>query len=511
MKRKQPITSIKRRKQYDSTTAAIRVIVSFVTDQLYRLRNVRSVERLSFYEKMLTDLIGLTKASLSTVHFTCIFLNIARQQEQHHLEQMFPLPLKLEDSLEHISVKDLFYTAVRKGSLPVASSSLPLPIFNSTETLHQHCLELLHHCVTNIFAFLEDNGSTNSWCIREECFFLQQIHNYTMKLEDSFDAQQVDYGESFDSELYQHESFDVSNGSNDINVNGVDDSQFLEYASEGAEEYAEEIESFVSDGSSYAEIDIQVETKTPSRIRRFASALKPLFIRSKNNNKDDELAIAAAASTFVLSGFEDKSLPNADSMHDEFGIASPGSMILEDTISADVSDSALKDSSSEIFGKAIALCVFQSLDTSKEKIPCKVSHIAVLCTLIRSNYNDRDYEVECFLRLVQSIPEDLYMDLSEAFLEVNGDESDSMDTMISRLMNMCLEQWSIDDAKAILDVIVTILARHKETSAIAYYIPVLVIIAAVSCTILGDDEKIKADERFVSSYICKQVAGLGFQ
>ena len=481
--------------------ASIRVIVSFVTDQLYRLRNIKSVDRLSFYEKMLTDFVGLTKASLSTVQFTCTYLNIARQLEQHHLDQLFPLPLRSEDSLGTISVKDLFHTAVNKGSLPVASSSLPLPIFESTETLHQHCLQLLHHCISAIFDFLAKNDSMNLWCIREECFFLQQIYNYTMKLEDSFDAQQVDYGESFDSELYNDESFDV-NDEDAMNTNdGVDDSRFSDKISEESDEPIEETESYISDGSSFAEIEIKEETKTPSRMRRIASALKPLFSRA-NKNKDDERAIAEAASTFVLSGFEDNSI-HIDSMHDEFGIASPGSMILENSMSADDSYSAPKHSSSEILGKAITLCALHATNAihSEPKTSNPISHIAVLCNLLQSNYSDKDYEIESFLNTIKSIPDEAYTDLSKYFFGYCDDYTESRIIFITKLAETCSEKWSSRDAETVLDVILTIVARNKGTVDTDYYLPVLVIIATISCNISMNAEKLRKDERFASSYV----------
>jgi len=214
-KRGNPINSFKKRRFFDSTVMATRVIISYVTDQLHRLHNVRSVDRLSFYERMLADTVALTKSSLSSVQFACIFLSIARQLEHYHLDHLFPLPVQSSaidtatntktktktnananvvatTTLTHITVKDLYNTSVAKRTLPVASSSLP--IFKTTEVLHDHCLDLLHHCITVILGFVSANGSANGstdlWCLREECFFLQQIYNYTVKLEDSFEAQQ---------------------------------------------------------------------------------------------------------------------------------------------------------------------------------------------------------------------------------------------------------------------------------------------------------------------------------
>ena len=118
----------------------------------------------------------------------------------------------------------------------MASSSLP--IFKTTEVLHEHCLDLLHHCITVILGFVSANGSANGstdlWCLREECFFLQQIYNYTVKLEDSFEAQQYHYEDSFDTDQYvdiDENSSTSSNSNNSIATpNSVSDEAHLKAA-----------------------------------------------------------------------------------------------------------------------------------------------------------------------------------------------------------------------------------------------------------------------------------------
>lgn len=499
-RKKNPITSLKRKKCYDSTTAAIRVIVSFITDQLYRLRNVRSVDRLSFYERMLADIVGLTKSSLSTVQFACIYLSIARQLEHHHLDQLFPLPLQSEAALNYITVKDLFTTSVNKRTLPVASSSLP--IFTSTAILHEHCLDLLHHCVTTVLNFVAAVDSTNLWCIREECFFLQQIYNYTAKLEDSFEAQQYHYDDSFATQ----QSRDGSSFSSNVSVDesGIEHSYVSESSS--AVSISESIDSLESD-TSFAEIT--VEMKSSNRISRFASVLTPSFLRSRTP-KDDELAIAEAASTFVLSGFQEDSV-QADSTHEAIDISSAGSILHDDSISVDHSAVPTMGSVSEMLGKAIASSIFSTVENKSKWNG--LNQIAVLCTLLQSHNNDRQYELDIALDLIQCIHESSYervlngIDLGKNGVETYQD-NDSGYVQLTSLMQACKQKWSSDDAKAIFDAMLSILARYRKSPDADSLLPILIIIVVISCNISGQSDVLLVDERMENSdigYLFKKV------
>ena len=500
-KRDNPLTSFKKRRCYDSTMAAIRVIVSFVTDQLHQLRNVRSKDRLSFYERMLTDIVGVTRSSLTTVQFACIFLSIARQLEHYHLEHLFPLPYQAESTLKYITVEDLFNTSVMKKTLPVASSSLP--IFETTELLHDYCLDLLHHCLTSVLGFVCADDFTNLWCLREECFFLQQIFNYTVKLEDSYEAQQYHYEDSLE-EQYHEESSNISNESNNDDASGLEHSYFT---SEDSGE-SESIDSFETE-TSHAEL--KIKTETPSRIKRLASVFTPSFLRS-NSNKDDERAIAEAASTFVLSGFGNEAVKNDDSTdYKDLSLSSAGSIVHDDSILLDLSVASSKGSVSVIIGKAIAFCMFTIPSKKKTKCWSGLNQITVLCTLLHGQSNDRKYELDSTLNLIQTINERTYEKVLRSLNEIYFNESKfdesmhnhniSCTSIMARLIQMCMKKWSPRDANTVYDVMISVLARYKKTSDEDYLLSILALLTIISCHVSCQTRALLSDIRMESSEI----------
>jgi hypothetical protein len=175
----------------DSMLVAIRAIVSFVTDQIYTLRNSNPDDlRLDFFESLLSETVTITRSVLSPVQLASLILGVGRQFEPHHFQHLFPLPFRSGDAKGYITIRDLFSFAVTHGTLSVAASSLPL--FDKKEMLHQHCMSLLHHCITTLFKFVDPELITDLSCLQEEGLFMQQIFRYTIKLEDSNDAIEAD-------------------------------------------------------------------------------------------------------------------------------------------------------------------------------------------------------------------------------------------------------------------------------------------------------------------------------
>ena len=464
---------MKQRKCYDSTAAAIRVIVSFITEQLHHLGRVRSVDRLTFYESMLAEVVGLAKASLNTVQFACIFLSIARQLEHYHLKHLFPLPLRSDSDMQYITVEDLFIRAVKKKSLPVASSSLP--IFESTESLHDYCLDLLHHCVTVVLDFLAVNDCADMWSIREEFVFLRQIFNYTVKLEDSVDARQYHYADV--TQLFDEDSAEGDNLTNEI-----DHSYFSD-----VESY-EDSEILYSFESEYTE-ELDFEAVKPSRMKRIANAFTPAFLRRSNSvHNDNEKAIAEAASAFVRSGFHDTSVMSNSvnsSRYEVTGTSSVGSAILDDSI---FFDAPSKGNVSELIAKAIASC-----------LSCNhLNHIAVLCTLLHSQSNDLDYEINAALDRIQHITERHYLKMFKVLYDENV-----MDcvTILSNLLENCTNSWSKEDAEAVLNVMLIILARFKDDSDDNPLLSIVTMVILISCHISCHTSLLMSDSRIVDSEI----------
>jgi hypothetical protein len=463
---------MKIKKFYDSTNASTRVIVSFITEQLHRLRNVRSVDRLSFYERMLADIVGLTISSLNTVQFACVFLSIARQLEHYHLDHLFPLPLQTESEVKYITVEDLFNSSVMKKSLPVASSSLP--IFENTDKLHEYCLDLLHHCITSIFDFVSEDEFASLWCIREEFVFIQQIFNYTVKLEDSFEAQQYHYE---DSTQEYDDSVDSYN-----DVSGIEHSYFSDQSYGETSELIDD-----SEMESFEEIESIVEH--PSRIKRLTNALTPSFLKRSNIQKnDDEKAIALAASTFVKSGFHDDSFDSSIRHNKETGMSTTSSLLYDDSI---LFEEPAKVNVSELIGKAIVSCFFRTGIKKNVNFGLGLKQIAVLSILLQSQNNDRDFELYSALDLIQSVPESdchVVLRLFKTSLEthckdVDAEQDQNYDTVtaFSILTQLCVDNWSFEDAKAIYGLMLSVLARYKNICGDDSLLPVLAIITIISC------------------------------
>lgn len=467
-----PLTFLKMKKFYDSTNACIRVIVSFITDQLHQLRNIRSVDRLSFYERMLAEIVFLTKSSLNTVQFACVFLSIARQLEHYHLDHLFPLPLPTESKVKYITVEDLFNASVMKKSLPVASSSLP--IFENTDKLHEYCLDLLHHCITTIFDFVSEDECATLWCIREEFVFIQQIFNYTVKLEDSFEAQQYHYEDST-------QEYDDSVES-DNDRSGIEHSHFSDQSYEECSELID-----ASETESFEEIESIIGH--PSRIKRLTYALTPSFLKRSNIQKnDDEKAIALAASTFVRSGFHDESLDSSIRHNEESEMSTTSSFIHDDSMLFEV---PAKFNVSALVGKAVASCFFKAAMEKNVHLRLGLKQIAVLSILLQTQHNDRDFELYSALDLIQSVPESdclvllrLFKSTSESSrkdLDSKTDENYDTVTALSILIQLCMDNWSFEDAKAIYELMLSVLARYKNISEDDFLLPIIAFMTIISC------------------------------
>ena len=464
------------------------------------LRNVRSVDRLSFYEQMLADIVYIAKSSLSRVQFASIFLSIARQLEHYHLEHLFPLLYQKESSLKYITVEDLFNTAVAEKSLPIASSSLP--IFEDTDVLHNYCLDLLHHCLTSVLSFVSAEDSSNLWCMREECYFLQQIYNYTVKIEDSFEAQSYHYEDSFDS---KDKSSEMSDDGTNKNNYDMEHSYFADPRSDDSAC----IDSLDSDAS-YAEIIID-KNQTPSRIRRFASSLTPSLFKT-NATKDDEHAIAEAASTFVRSGFGEESFHTFDTPSQDFGLMSIDESVVhsDSNIINDASVASSIGNVGDILGKVIAHCLFNVTTEQDEKCWNGMNQIAVICCLLQSSNNDRLYELENAIDSIEHIRESTVGKVLVLFNKVcveggcaeyiANDNIDNAERM-EILLKICERKWSVDDASAIFDVMVSTLARFKPMSNDSSLLSILALLAAISCHISQQTDVFFNEGRTEESYI----------
>ena len=438
-----------------------------------------------------------------------------------------------------------------KRTLPVASSSLP--IFKTTEVLHEHCLDLLHHCITVILGFVSANGSANGstglWCLREECFFLQQIYNYTVKLEDSFEAQQYHYEDSFDTDQYvdiDENSSTSSNSNNSIESNMIDDSFISDHSSGSGSESCESINLLESDAdtdTSYAEIQL-VKAQTPSRIRRLASALQPLFLRS-NTRKDDERAIAEAASTFVTSGFKEispaasrsRSRIDKNGGHDVSSVGS-GSIVHDRSLTVDLNETDGTFTTGcgsvvEVISKAIISSIFtrspeDNGDTYNHYKSCwnGLDQIAVQCNLLQcqNQNNDRDYELETSMGVIEVITKHACVSFLKTWYGQSESEEkfdsnvlssttaattdttaiDNQDVgcfLMAHTIQSCRNKWSSDDAKAIFDVMISMLARHKGAPNANIVLPILTLIAVASSHISGQSDILFGVERTDSSEV----------
>ena len=274
-----------RNKKNGSSRSALRIILFKVVELLDESNgNQDKIQEWNVGMSILREVVSVTREVFDELSFASFFLSVGRQLEPHQFDLIFPLPLERGTG---ISAEDLFMVAMKKGSMSVALSGLSL--FTRHEETQTRVVQLLFHCLFRIDEILSATFSS------EEHKFLHQLYWFGVKLEDAIIEEQalVDSGDS-ESRSNSMTSFDessigyASNGEYSVELSEDSSGTFLADSQDV---------SFISCGSQRRKPREGLVTKVVSRL--FQSSQPP------KNNSFEEDAIYEAATSFIISGFDD--------------------------------------------------------------------------------------------------------------------------------------------------------------------------------------------------------------
>lgn len=461
----------------ETTFAELRSIISFLTELVSRKERrslVDEMERKRFLKTTQGVLVRIAMEALIQIQFISLFLNVGRQLEPHHFKSLFPLSLSdaTINSDHIISLQDLFDMAVNDGSFSVPGAALPL--FTNKRIVHSLCVNLLHHCITTILGF-SDTNCLDIKSLREECLSVNQLFSYIIKVEDSERLLQSPMSNSYDSSESSVQSsqyhFDESLANEDLT---------------SSEEF-----SFVDSvaGTSYDNHANKQNMKKSGRFSALASRLIRPLISSKETQNEN--AISDAANSFIMSNYE-KSTQNTSELQESESFLSDSAS--DSSISTDdyrdvtayfENDDLAALSASGVVAMSIASTIFFVNDPTAETIPRALRNIAALCLLLRkdneSSSSMPSLNSSAMMDLINGLNVDDFLDSMLNLENLLGNEEpfDAQETvfMTTDLMEMLLlhgeNEWSIERAEAVGEVLVTILARHENSPEIVTLSPLL--------------------------------------
>ena len=476
--------NIQRRHNSETTFAALRAIISFLTELISKKED-RSLdeeaERKRVLKSIQAALARITMSALVQVQFISLFLNVGRQLEPHHFKSLFPLSLSsdIQDSTQILTLQDLFDMAVEDGSFSVPSAALPL--FSNKKAVHRLCINLLHHCIVQVFN-LNDSSTVDTTCLREECRSIQQLYSYILKVEDSERLLHLSSLESPNSENLRyesrHDSFEYGSDES-IECESTDD----EFSLVGS-----------STRSSYENHVSEQRIESPGRISRLASRLTTPF---KSRQAMDENAITEAATSFIRSTYEYKEAHSVDSesSNDSLSISdSLDSSDEEEEITAYFEDRAAF-SGSGIIGMSIVSTTFFVEDISPENISRGLRNVGTLSMLLSNEKDSRSSsspDLKAVKESIADMSDQDFMFSMEVLENIHADKSHQINAnsretsfMAANFMEILLVQgskeWNDKIAIEVVEVISDILSRSENCPEISLLSPLLLMVAIAAC------------------------------
>jgi len=281
---------------------------------------------------ILNEIVSVVKELHDGLGFATFFLSIGRQLEPHQFNLIFPLP----SDTPLRTAEDLFSDSCGRGSLATALSALPL--FSCHSESQENVTKLVYHCLLKIEENFRSCYSATALTSLEDEVFLHQLFWFGVKLEDAIEIEnsfQAKGGSICTSEsnkddhsLDSRESSLCSSSTSNDEESSIDEDY-------GDESPTDEDDGFASVSSSKSyEADYPLETfssedsqdisfLSPCRTPRKEIKQKPKVgivnqvVRTISTSGDnpvnpmEEDAINQAASSFILSGFDDMTVTSA--------------------------------------------------------------------------------------------------------------------------------------------------------------------------------------------------------
>ena len=265
----------------------------------------RELELWNMGKTLMARIVAVAQEVFNEVQFASLFLSIGRQLEPHEFALVFPLPAA-ESS---IAAEDLFFYAGARGSLRTAASSLPL--FLSHDESHGVVVKLLCHCLRKLD---EDCISMGVKTSREEQSFLHQLFWFGVKLEEALEIERSEQLAA--EETFEESSYDDDSSSSTADSSSADEDSTVMVNHDDLPVSFETLDEEFSydDDSEVQERSFLTPCRTPrskrkSRTGILRKVVTALFSETETAPTDDaEEDITDAASSFVLSGFEEAML-----------------------------------------------------------------------------------------------------------------------------------------------------------------------------------------------------------
>lgn len=437
-------------------------------------------ERKLFLRSIQSTLARIAFSVLMDAQFVSLFFNVGRQLEPHHFKSLFPIVLDEEDSSRELNIQDCFDIAVEKGSFSVPSAALPL--FTNKQNAHSLSINLLHHCVTQVFNVC-DSQSVDIRCLREECQSIHQLYSYLMKLEESETNIILQALTKDDSSSYK--SSDSITDSND-------------------ELLAEEEFSIInSTGSSYDNFRHENVAKSP-KISNIASILIKPFNRFhfKKNRTEDE--ILEAATSFIKSTCKMDDACSVESEESQVSISdsqSETSVLSEKEDTSEYFENQERTSFSTlgILGLATVSKLFLVEDSSPDDVSFGLRSVGTLCLLL---CKDDDltalsvHTMDDIRNLLSRLTNDELIISLEALEEWHSERDHSTKTeshehsfnltaFMKLLIVQTSKEWNNQIAIAVMKVISSILEKQTEAPEIGILSPLLHLVLAIAFDVVN--------------------------
>jgi len=446
-------------------------IMSFHSSNEYSDNNLITSEekKVEFARSLLEEIISLAKLSLNELHFAALFLGIGRQIEPHHFNLLFPLrlsPVYMDteltprhlSSLEDITVEDLFDISLRKGSVCIAASALPM--FSCKYDSHLKCIELLKTCLEDISSSSSSSlSSSNNF---EEKYVLQQLFQFGIKLEEA--GRPYSTANSVASTPVDDDNLTPDNNNIISDMN-----------------YDSDLDDDEEDNSSKEEKKQDgLLSKIPS-IRNILTTPSKVWKSRAEEKKKEETEIQNAAADFIMAGFDDDHPPNNNKKNNTQLLHGIDDSYLSDNETSQLTITdyvpyecfiAVNGSISGVVCKYILKTIFANPTRSRQRYR-KWNQIASIAELLvgdlydqyfYSSYND-DKKSDLTRILNEALNGVLSPTLLSNLLNTNVYEN-SVDILIKncfmKLISECEEQIGSLKAGIVFELIIVLLLQYDH-------------------------------------------------
>jgi len=460
-------------------TLIIRILESIARESDKMGNDISSQHSLFLLTTTFADVVEAAKERLPPMQFVSLFLGIGRQIEPSYLVHLFPLPLSTSMPGEQNkcrSVEDLFLFSLRHGSISVASSALPL--FSSKRYSLKMCGSLLRHCLETFEENAESPLSVAFDLSAEERRMLRGVFHFGVRIEDSGTMPPME-------PLDDHDPLLVSRSPEDSG----DTAEFDSVASADSPE------------------GLRGQLLTPQKSSRICQLFSPPSFLGHFQRPKEEEAIFDAASSFILSGFDEVNIGFESPMSNGKSVSSRRTL-------GDASVSSSTSESVEITMAGIIASFLLPLafptDMSKQKFRWKrtatLAHV-----LLGDTPCDLDAtRIRGITRLAESWSlDEIIFSLQISNSSLNNDFSTSekekwLVRLLKRHLTECGMMMSTAQASIVLRLVILLLDRYSLGRDIKARSPGLLLLGIIVAHCAGYTRELldaRPRNKFTTSYV----------